>query len=191
MKLRLVETQFIKEEDSQNKAFQDIVYDVFDGSDFMIGNVDINEDGVDFDVTAMGPEGSMERHVHLAIPSYEEQLRWACEDWMSDHSTPDSFYESNKEEYPKDDYMIDPETASIDEIQAWLDKNNDKSEHSDDFNKLWLDIYKYLQRKKEKEGIKDSEESEATQTEDIAKKEEYKNMVTPTFKVGKKISLED
>lgn len=236
--------------------------------------------------------------------------------------------ETYNEEFPKDDYMIDPENSTNEELEKWLNDNNDRREHSKDFNKFWLDIYKYLQNRKkvnesdnstsgfidideilyyaekylnEKIGhislykrpdgqmmitmlrddvdkwlslhnevmqlgesekldegeffnvynywnsyqniskykspdelknfldnsrtknydhpvaggmdeksykvlldyannwqklidncgyestIKDSEESEATQTEDIAKKEEYKNMITPTFKVGKVI----
>jgi len=64
----------------------------------------------------------------------------------------ESFTES--EDYPKDDCLIDFESASNEEIEKWLNDNNDQSEHSDDFNKLWLDVYKYLQRRKEREAIK-------------------------------------
>ena len=42
----------------------------------------------------------------------------------------------------------------------------------------------------DEEVIEDSEEVAATQPEDIAKKEEYKKMVTPEFKVGKKYKEE-
>lgn len=70
-----------------------IVLDAFDGTDFMVGDVEITDDGIDFDVTAYGPDGEMTRQAHLAIPSYKEQVMWACEDWMSEHNSPDSFYD--------------------------------------------------------------------------------------------------
>ena len=168
-------------------------------------------------------------------------------------------------------YIIDYKNSTDEEIKKWLDDNNDRRQHSEEFNKKWLEVYKYLQRRdknisdseelKEEEffnlykhmdsyqgiseykspdelkkfldsirvknydhpvaggigekdyeillnyanewqklidncgyesTIKDSEESEATQVEDIAKKEEQTILATPSFKVGKKItSLEE
>ena len=56
--------------------------------------------------------------------------------------------ETYNEEFPKDDYMIDPENSTNEELEKGLSDNNDRREHSKDFNKFWLDIYKYLQNRK-------------------------------------------
>ena len=52
----------------------------------------------------------------------------------------------------------------------------------------WLELHNKVNNIGNTNESEDS--SEATQPNDIAKKEEYKNMVTPTFKVGKKIKEE-
>ena len=119
--------------------------------------------------------------------------------WIKDYAKDNDLYldENNfmdSEEFPKDEDKIDLENSTDEEIEKWLNANNDRREHSEEFNNYWLEVYKYLEDKKdkEKELVTEEEESEATQVEDIAKKEEYKNMVTPSFKIGKKItSLEE
>ena len=67
-----------------------------------------------------------------------------------------------------DDYRIDYDNLLNyhQEIEDWVNKPAEIEDEEDEI-------------------IEDSEE--ATQPEDIAKKEEYKKMVTPEFKVGKKI----
>lgn len=52
-----------------------------------------------------------------------------------------------KEECSNED-IIDYKNSTDEEIKKWLNDNNDRREHSDDFNKLWLEVYKYFQKKK-------------------------------------------
>lgn len=88
-----------------NKLKQEVdtvVHNVFDGTDFTVSNVDINDGKLLFTVTAFGPsdneDGSeeMTREVELDVPelNYLDAVSEACQDWMSAHSTPDAFYES-------------------------------------------------------------------------------------------------
>lgn len=64
-------------------------------------------------------------------------------------------------EYPKDNNMIDFENASVDELKKWLDDNNDRNEHSDEFNTLWLEVYRmYLDKSKEKELVTEDNSSD-------------------------------
>lgn len=39
------------------------------------------------------------------------------------------------------------ENMTKEELKDWLDKNNDRREHSDEFNELWLKVYRLLQDK--------------------------------------------
>lgn len=82
------------------------IYNAFDGSDFTVNSINaIHDDGhISFDVTAYGPEDEegnteMTREVELEVPEIDflSYVRKACEDWMSEHRSPDSFYESDKE----------------------------------------------------------------------------------------------
>ena len=97
----------VKEDINYNQLFQEVkqvVYDTFEGTDFNISGVEILDGGViTFDVLAFGPteddeNGAMERTVEIEVPelNFIDAVREACENWMSDHSTPDSFYESAK-----------------------------------------------------------------------------------------------
>lgn len=211
MKLRLVEKQNLKETDYNylNKEIQTTVYDAFDGTDFMISGVELMDDGrITFNVLAMGPDGEMEREAELYVPeiNYLDAVREACENWMLDHGTPDSFYESDAVDEDKffnvykywDSYQNISKYNSPDELKKFLDnvrtKNYDHSVVGSMDEKSYKVLLDYANSWQElidncgyESKLNDSEESEATQTEDIAKKEEYKKMVEPSFKVGKRI----
>ena len=86
-------------EENIKRDIEEIITRTFEGTDFSVSVGDINlVDGTaDVDVTAFGGDDeNFERTITLNFPSldYETALETACEDWMYQHSTPDSFYES-------------------------------------------------------------------------------------------------
>lgn len=86
------------------KDIENIIQQCFDGTDFFVGldNIDLDEGKVTLTVTAFGSDenedgnNAMEREVVLNIPSlnYEAALVREIENWMSEHNSPDSFYEA-------------------------------------------------------------------------------------------------
>lgn len=128
----------VKEDINYNQLFQEVkqvVYDTFEGTDFNISGVEILDGGViTFDVLAFGPteddeNGAMERTVEIEVPelNFIDAVREACENWMSDHSTPDSFYESAKP--LKEESYEDPLYEAIE--NALVEGGFDVSRYSD------------------------------------------------------------
>ena len=94
--LGLNESESLKESGLDMKEIKDIVYNAFDGTDFSISGVELLDGGIiTFDVCAFGPDGEMDRTVELEVPelNYLDAVREACENWMSEHDSPDSFYD--------------------------------------------------------------------------------------------------
>lgn len=259
MRLKLVESDY----NSLNKEIQDTVYDAFEGTDFMISGVELMDDGkIVFDVSAAGPDGMMDREAEIRVPeiNYLDAVRNACEDWMIEHGSPDSFYDSEniKESFSPQGYTkviraindgieTDEDTEELRKylqnivsyckgiaddynltltLEETLDETLDETSVEEYKGKNAIDTDKLLKKlhtiqndisnllgpihkqadvtlivkqlrdtidkaedaKKSDSLLEDEcETSEATQPKDIAKKEEYRKMVRPDFKVGSKI----
>lgn len=88
--------------------------------------------------------------------------------WIREYARDNDLYlnESsiNESDDSKEEY-IDYKNATTEELKKWLDKNNDSREHSDKFNKFWLQVYKLFQRK-----MNALNESEESHFEEIASK---------------------
>ena len=85
------------------RDIENMILQCFDGTDFLVSvnDIDLNSGVISVHVTAFGPDenedgnNAMERDIELHIPSlnYEEALFNEIENWMSEHSSPDVFYE--------------------------------------------------------------------------------------------------
>ena len=212
MKLKLVESQKLNEsvEDTLAANIIKIVEDKFEGTDFSVYGIEVNGDTIRFDVTAIGPDGPMERNAEIVIPGldYVNAVSDACDDWMSDHSSPDSFYESA---YKDTDFINIDIGEGNKAIHAIYNPNTKeiiytvgfaagRQEVKTNYDKLPSENFPYttegiikayidtkLQKDLENQMTECDDNSEATQPEDIAKKAEYRKLVQPDFKVGSKI----
>lgn len=80
-----------------SKDYTEIVEDTLDGTDFILGSeVNVEGNNLVFNVTAYDGEGKvLNREVKINIAGADDkEVRNRVEDWMSNHSTPDVFYES-------------------------------------------------------------------------------------------------
>ena len=130
--------------DHIKRDIENMVHQGFDGTDFLasVNDIDLNSGVVSVHITAFGPDenedgnNAMERDIELHIPSlnYEAALFNEIENWMSAHSSPDSFYESaaygDKENDLGHDagYLFDPKRCRkyLKDLKSILVYNSDQ-----------------------------------------------------------------
>lgn len=110
-------------EDAHNlkNEVEEVVRNTFDGSDFTIGSVELGDNGViRFNVTAYTGEDELNRDVEITVPelNYLDAVANACIDWMSEHDSPDSFYESEKLDESVTVEAVDGTTISTDDAAS-------------------------------------------------------------------------
>lgn len=117
------------EVDTLRAYVEDIVYNLFQGTDFFVNDVDFNtENGkLTFNVSALGgydeETGASEeynREVELDLSgSLLTGVEEAINKWKTEHNSPDNFYESDKE-LKETEEPIDIENKIIEEVTDFL-----------------------------------------------------------------------
>lgn len=111
-------------EEISPKVIIKTIENAFDGTDFTVGNISIEDNKAKISITAFGPDGKeMSREITLDLPEKgtREDIFEIVDNWIADHNSPDLFFEGEEED------KAEAETIANIAKLADIDKKDEKA----------------------------------------------------------------